>query len=129
MKALFLVETPQCVKLLDEISDIKIIRESELVEDTPWRHGLSQIGYSNYIVSRASNLSKIYRFSKPLAFVLDQRHHDAIDKIPYDISIRVVNDFVAKRLSDSVTYKCDKTYLANDLTLQELRNILGLTVS
>ena len=126
MKVLFLVETPQCVKLLEEIPDIKIIRESELVENTPWQHGLFQIGYSNYVVSRASNLSKIYRFSKPLAFVLDQRHHNAVDKITHDMSIRVINDVIAKRLHDSVLYKCDKTYYANELTLQELRDIFGL---
>jgi len=128
MKILFLVESPECVKILEEIPEIKIIRESELVEDTPWKHGLSQVGYTNYVVSRATNLGKIYRFSKPLAFVLDQRHHNAVDKIEHDLSIRVVNDLSAKRLRDSVIYKCDKTYYANDLTLQELRDIFGLMV-
>jgi hypothetical protein len=121
MKILLLVEDiAKISQLLRQDSNLKVIDEHEVAEATPYTRGIHQSGYSNYIVDRAANLSKIYKFTKPLCIVLDQRHKNSVDKIPHDISIRVCKTLIPKRLSDSFTQKVDKIYLEDEFTLDGL---------
>ena len=62
MKILFLVEDMDCIKLLESLPEIKVISETEIAADSPYANKQNKVGYSQYIVSRASNLSKIYNF-------------------------------------------------------------------
>jgi hypothetical protein len=121
MKILLLVEDiAKISQLLRQDNSIKVIDEHEVAEATPYTSGINQPGYSNYIVDRAANLSKIYKFTKPLCIVLDQRHKNTIDKIQHDVSIRVCKTIVPRRLSDSFTQKVDKIYLEDEFTLDGL---------
>jgi hypothetical protein len=120
MKILFLVEDiAKISNLLRQDSNLKIIDEYEIVADTPYTNS-SKAGYSEYITNRAANLSKIYKFSKTLCIVIDQRHRNTLDKIPHDVSIRVCKSIVPKRLSDSFIQKVDKIYLEDNFTLDGL---------
>ena len=120
MKILFLVEDiAKISNLLRQDSNLKIIDEYEIVADTPYTNS-SKTGYSEYITNRAANLSKIYKFSKTLCIVIDQRHRNTLDKIPHDVSIRVCKSIVPKRLSDSFIQKVDKIYLEDEFTLDGL---------
>ena len=120
MKILFLVEDiAKISNLLRQDSNLKIIDEYEIVADTPYTNR-SKPGYSEYITNRASNMSKVYKFSKTLCIVIDQRHRNTIDKIPHDVSIRVCKSIVPKRLSDSFIQKVDKIYLEDEFTLDGL---------
>ena len=129
MKILFLVEDYDCVELLSQLPQVKIITEREIAEDSPYANKQHKVGYSQYIVSRASNLFKIYNFKRPLAMVLYQDHQTAIDIIPHDASVRIVHHPIPRRLTDSPTYKCDYTFLTSALTEHALRGIFGLMVS
>jgi hypothetical protein len=121
MKILLLVEDiAKISQLLRQDSNFKVIDEYEVVEATPYTGGIHQSGYSNYIVDRAANLSKIYKFTKPLCIVIDQRHKNSVDKIPHDVSIRVCKSLIPKRLCDSFTQKVDKIYLEDDFTINGL---------
>jgi len=129
MKVLFLVEDMNCIKLLENLPEIKIIKEREIVEGTPYENAHLKVGYSTYVVSRASNLAKIYNFTRPLAIALYQDHQTAISKIPHDASVRIINHPIPRRLTDSPTYKCDYTFLSIDLTEYILRDIFETMVS
>lgn len=121
MKILLLVENiNQISQLLRQDNRIKVIDEFEIAQDTHYTGGINQSGYSNYIVDRAANLSKIYSFTKTLCIVLDQRHKNSVDTIPHDVSIRVCKSIVAKRLSDSFIQKVDKIYLEDEFTIDGL---------
>ena len=120
MKILFLVEDIAKISdLLRQDSNLKIIDEYEITADTPYTDK-SKPGYSDYITNRAANLSKIYKFSKTLCIVIDQRHRNTLDKIPHDVSIRVCKSTVPKRLSDSFIQKVDKIYLEDEFTIDGL---------
>ena len=129
MKVLFLVEDMDCVKLLENLPQVKVITERDIAEDSPYANKHLKVGYSQYIVSRASNLAKIYNFKRPLAMVLYQDHQTAIGNIPHDTSVRIVHHPIPRRLSDSPTYKCDYTFLTSELTETKLCDIFGLMVS
>jgi len=121
MKILLLVEDiAKISQLLRQDNNIKVIDEHEVAEATPYTGGINQPGYSNYIVERSANLSKIYKFTKPLCIVLDQRHKNTIDKIQHDVSIRVCKSLVPRRLGDSFTQKVDKIYLEDEFTIDGL---------
>jgi hypothetical protein len=121
MKILLLVEDiAKISQLLRQDSSLKVIDEYELTEATPYTGGINQVGYSDYIVNRAANLSIIYKFNKTLCIVLDQRHKNSVDKIPHDVSIRVCKSLVPKRLIDSFIQKVDKTYLEDNFNLDGL---------
>ena len=126
MKILFLVEDYDCVELLSQLPQVKIITEREIAEDSPYANKESKVGYSQYIVSRASNLSKIYKFAKPLAMVLHQSHQDAVNQVEHDTSVRIVHNKTPRRLTDSPSYSCDYTFLTRELTEHTLRDIFGL---
>lgn len=125
MKVLFLVEDMQCIKLLENLPDVKIITENEIVADSPYANNPHKVGYNTYIVSRASNLSKIYNFKRPLAIVLYQSNQTAVSKIPHDVSVRIVHDLIPRRLTDSPTYRCDYTFLSSELTVDTLHNLMA----
>ena len=129
MKILFLVEDMDCIKLLESLPEIKVISETEIAADSPYANKQHKVGYSQYIVSRASNLAKIYNFKRPLAMVLYQDHQTAIGNIPHDTSVRIVHHPIPRRLTDSPTYKCDYTFLTSALTETKLCDIFGLMVS
>ena len=112
-----------CAKLLENLPEIKVITEREIAADSPYADNYLKAGYSQYIVSRASNLAKIYNFKRPLAMVLYQNHQAAVSAIPHDISVRIVHHPIPRRLTDSPTYKCDHTYITGDLTESTLRDI------
>lgn len=128
-KILFLVENIDCIKLLENFPQVKVITESEIAADSPYANNQLKVGYSRYIVSRATNLAKIYNFLRPLAIVLHQSHQHAVSSIPHDMSVRIVHNLIPHRLIDSPTYICDKTFLANELTKQDLHDIFGLMVT
>ena len=120
MKILFLVEDIAKVsQLLRQDTNLKIIDEFDIAADTPYTDN-SKPGYSDYITNRASNMSKVYKFSKTLCIVVDQRHRNTLDKIPHDVSIRVCKSKIPKRLSDSFIQKVDKIYLEDEFTLDGL---------
>ena len=129
MKLLFLVEDMQCIKLLDSVPEVKVITETEIVAESPYANKQLKAGYSQYVVSRASNLVKIYNFKRPLAMVLYQDHQTAVANIPHDKSVRIVHHPIPRRLSSSPTYSCDVNYLTSELTVDILRDIFGLMVS
>jgi len=130
MKILVLAENPlKITTIFSNIGDIKVISEQEIIADTPYTRQFIQPGYSAYLTSRAANLSKIYKFNKPLVMVIDQRHHTAIEKIPHDKSIRIAKELVPRRLSNSVTYLVDEFYLENELTESAINDIFNITVS
>ena len=118
-----------CVKLLENLPQVKVILESEIVEDSLYANNYLKVGYSDYVINRAATMSKIYKFNRPLAIVLNQNHQTAVSKIIHDTSVRIIDNVVPSRLIDSPTYVTDYTYIANELTLQELNDIFGLTVS
>jgi hypothetical protein len=121
MKILLLVEDiAKISQLLRQDSSIKVIDEYELTESTSYTGGINQVGYSDYIINRAINLSKIYKFNKTLCIVLDQRHKNSVDKIPHDVSIRVCKSLVPRRLGNSFTQQVDKIYLEDEFTLDGL---------
>ena len=118
MKILLLVEDIQKIsQLLRQDSSFKVIDEFEIAQDTPYTGGIIQAGYSAYITNRTANFSKIYQFSKTLCLVIDQRHKDAVNIIPHDISIRVCKTIKPKRLSDSFIYKVNKTILEDNFNV------------
>ena len=128
MKILVLAENPsKIVDMFSSIPNIKIITEQEIIADTPYIHRFIQPGYSAYLTSRAANLSKIYKFNKPLVIIIDQRHGDAVEKIPHDKSVRVAEELVPRRLSSSVTYLVDEFYLENELTNSIIDDILNIS--
>jgi hypothetical protein len=126
MKVLFLVEDMQCIKLLESLPEVKVITETEIAAESPYADKHLKVGYSQYIVSRAGNLSKIYKFKRPLAMVLYQNHQHAISNIQHDVSVRIIHHPIPRRLSDSSSYKCDYTFLTSDLTEAALRDIFKL---
>lgn len=117
MKILLLVENIQKIaEILRQDGNLKVIDEYEMIEATPYIKGINQPRYSNNVVERATILSKIYNFKKPLCLVIDQRHKNTIDKIPHDVSIRVCKTTKPRRLSDSFTQKVTKTILEDEFT-------------
>ena len=126
MKVLILVEDYDCVELLAKLPQVKVISEAEIVAESPFNNSANKVGYSAYVVNRAENLSKIYKFSRPLAMVLHQSHQHAVDRVQHDTSIRIVHNKAPRRLSDSPSYKCDHTFLTSDLTETALRDIFEL---
>jgi hypothetical protein len=126
MKILFLVEDMDCVKLLENLPQVKVITEREIAEDSPYADKHLKVGYSQYIVSRAVNLAKIYNFKRPLAMVLYQNHQHAISNIQHEVSVRIIHHPIPRRLSDSPSYKCDYTFLTSELTEATLRDIFEL---
>ena len=127
MKVLFLVEDYDCAELLAKLPQVKVITESEIVSESPYNNKQDKVGYSTYVVSRAENLSKIYKFSRPLAMVLHQSHQQAVERVQHDTSVRIVHSKAApRRLTDSPSYSCDHTFLTSELTEHTLRDIFGL---
>ena len=61
MKVLILVEDYNCAELLAKLPEVKVISESEIVSESPYNNKQDKVGYSTYVVSRAENLSKIYK--------------------------------------------------------------------
>lgn len=129
MKVLILVEDYDCAELLAKLPEVKVISESEIVSESPYNNKQDKVGYSTYVVSRAENLSKIYKFSRPLAMVLHQSHQQAVDRVQHDTSVRIVHSKAPRRLTDSPSYSCDYTFLTSELTEHTLRDIFGLMVS
>jgi len=129
MKVLFLVEDYDCVELLAKLPQVKVISETEIVDGSLYATKKNKVGYSAYVVSRAENLSKIYKFSRPLAIVLHQSHQNAVERVQHNVSVRIVHNKIPRRLSDSPTYTCDHTFLTSELTEQTLCDIFGLLVS
>jgi hypothetical protein len=120
MKVLFLVENIQKIsEIIRKNNNLKVIDEFELVEDTHFKYSFVQPGYSNFIVNRASTFSKIWRYQKTLCLILDQRHN-CIDKIPHDVSIRIYENLIPKRLSHSCNYQVDKLYNENEFNFEKL---------
>jgi hypothetical protein len=126
MKVLFLVEDADCVKLLAKLPQVKVISEAEIVAESPYKNSVNKVGYSTYVVSRAESLSKIYKFSRPLAMVLHQSHQHAVERVQHDVSVRIVHSKAPRRLTDSPSYKCDHTFLTSNLTEAALRDIFEL---
>ena len=126
MKVLFLVEDADCVELLAKLPQVKVISEAEIIAESPYKNSVNKVGYSTYVVSRAESLSKIYKFSRPLAMVLHQSHQHAIERVQHDVSVRIVHNKAPRRVSDSPSYKCDHTFLTSDLTEATLRDIFEL---
>ena len=121
MKILLLVEDIQKIsQILRQDSNLKIIDEYELAQDTKYTHGLIQPGYSNNIISRAANLTKIYNSNKTLCVILDQKHKNAIDKISHDVSIRVYKGNPPLRISESFIDTVDKTILEDEFIITGL---------
>jgi hypothetical protein len=121
MKILLLVEDiAKISQLLRQDSNLKVIDEHEMVEETSFNNGLAQPKYSDYVVDRARVLSVIYNYRKTLCIVLDQRHKNSVDKIPHDVSIRVCKSVKPRRLSDSFTQKVDKIFLEDEFTIAGL---------
>ena len=118
MKILFLAEFPENIEkyLALYVPEVKIITEQEIVADTPYTPRFHKAGYTAYLTERAGNLIKSYRLKRNLAIVLDQRHPTAIDKIPADKTVRIVENLTPRRLSNAVSYKADITIIENDLT-------------
>ena len=126
MKVLFLVEDYDCAELLANLPQVKVISEVEIVAESPYDNKQHAVGYSAYVVSRAENLSKIYKFARPLAMVLHQSHQHAVERVMHDISVRIVHSKTPRRLTDSPSYSCDYTFLTSELTEHTLRDIFGL---
>ena len=121
MKILLLVEDIKKIsQLLRQDSSLKVIDEFEIAQDTPYTGGVIQPNYSNYIINRAATLSKIYKSSKTLCLILDQRHRNTIDKIQHNISIRVHKGNKPNRINSIFLDKVDKTILEDDFTLWSL---------
>jgi len=129
MKVLFLVEDMECAAPLHALGDVKIITETEITKDTPYEDSSTKVGYSQYVVSRAGNLAKIYNFKPPLAIVMQQDHQTAISNIVHDKSVRIVHSIIPRRLTQSVTYKCDYTFLSSEVSQDVLRDIFEQVVS
>lgn len=121
MKILFLVEDIEKIsQLLRQDTNLKVIDEFEVSQDTPYKGGVIQVGYSEYITNRVATFSKIYKASKTLCLVIDQRHNNAVDKITHDVSIRICKTIIPKRLSNSFIQKVDKIYLEDEFNLDGL---------
>jgi uncharacterized phage-like protein YoqJ len=124
MKILLLVEDiVKISQLLRQNNNFKVIDEYEMVEETPYKHGLVQPKYSDYVIDRARVFSIIYNYSKTLCLIIDQRHKNAIDKIPHDVSIRICKNIKPRRLSDSFTQTVNKTIIEKELDLETLFKI------
>ena len=121
MKILILAENPQKIsQLLRQDTDIKVIDELEISESTPFTGGIYQPGYSEYIINRAANFSKIYRASKILCIVIDQRHKNSLDKIPHDVSMRVYHSATPRKLFDSFDEKVNKIYYEHEFSVDSI---------
>ena len=121
MKILFLVEDIKKVSsILRENNEYKVIDEYEMINNNKFTFGIDQPYYSDYIINRASTLSKIYNYNKPLCLVIDQRHKNTVDKIQHDVSIRVCKSLTPIRLSDSFIQSVTVTILENEFKINGL---------
>lgn len=121
MKILLLVEDIKKISaILRQDNNLKVIDEYEISQDTHYTAGIVQPGYSNFITNRAATLCKIYKSSKTLCLILDQRHKNTVDKIQHDVSIRVYSGKKPFRLNNSFVDKVDKIILEEDFTLRSL---------
>ena len=117
MKLLFLAEHTDVVA--DDIranTDAKVISESEIITDTYWKDKTDSPLYSDWLVERVKGLSQVYRYQRPVAFVIDQKHQNAVAKIPHTASIRVCENLVPKRLSNAISYDTDITITQDQIT-------------
>lgn len=121
MKILFLVEDIQKIsQILRQDTNLKVIDEFEILQDTPYIGGIVQPGYSDYIINRTAIYSKVYKANKTLCLVIDQRHRNTVNKIPHDISIRVYKNNIPNRINSCFIDKVDKTILENDFLIEDL---------
>jgi hypothetical protein len=117
IKLLFLAEHPDTVA--NDIRDntqAKVISESEIVADTFWKDKTDSPLYSEWLVDRVTGLSQVYRHQRPVAFVINQKHHSAVVKIPHNASIRVCENLTPQRLSKAVSYDTDITITQEQIT-------------
>ena len=105
--------------------DFKIITEYELLNDHRFSIRFSKVGYSDYIVGRASVTSKIYKFRKPLIMILDQRHQDAVQKVENIASIRIYKNDLPKRIFDAITYKTDILIKQEEFTADIINGLIA----
>jgi hypothetical protein len=110
----------QVTEILKQITDAKIIAEYEMVENTPYHKGWLIPGYTDFIVTRTRNLIAAYKFKRPLAVVLDQRHQTAVQNIDLP-SIRVCDEIIPVRISHAVSYKTNHLLTCADLTSEVLQ--------
>ena len=130
MKILLLVEDIKKIsQLLRQDSSLKVIDEFEIAQDTPYTGGVIQPNYSNYIINRAATFSKIYKSSKTLCLILDQRHRNTVDKIQHDVSIRVYKGCAPHRINESFIDKVDKTIIEKDFDLNKIYEARTFTIS
>ena len=124
MKILLLVEDIKKIsQILRQDLSLKVIDEHELSLDTPYTGGIIQPNYSNYIISRATTLSKIYNSSKTLCIIIDQKHRNTLTKIQHDISVRVYKGNKPCRLNESFIDKVNKTIFEDDFTLSNFHEL------
>lgn len=124
MKILLLVEDIKKIsQILRQDLSLKVIDEHELCLDTPYTGGIIQPNYSNYIISRATTLSKIYNSSKTLCIIIDQKHRNTLTKIQHDISVRVYKGNKPRRLNESFIDKVNKTIFEDDFTLSNFHEL------
>jgi len=124
MKILFLVEDILKISnILRQDNNLKVIDEFEILQDTPYKGGIVQPGYSNYIINRTATYSKVYKASKTLCLVIDHKHRNAVDKIPNDVSIRVYSGNIPNRINSSFMDKVDKTILEDDFYLSSFHGL------
>jgi hypothetical protein len=108
-------DVERVVEFIRQTTDAKVISESEIADSTGYEQGWLVPGYSDFIVTRTKNLIAAYKFSRPLAVVLNQRHQNAVAHVGIT-SIRVCDDVRPKRLSDAVSYKTDVVVTTAELT-------------
>jgi len=121
MKILFLVDDIKKISnILRQDTNIKVIDEYEISQDTPYQYGMVQPGYSEYILNRTATLSKVYKSQKTLCIVLDQSHSNPLNKIQHDISIIVCKEITPKRLSYCFRKDVNKTIIEDNFNLSSL---------
>jgi len=117
VKLLFLAENPDVIAgEIRKNTNAKVISESEIIADTFWQDKTDNPLYSEWFLDRTKGLSQVYRHQKPVAFVISQKHQDAVKKVPHDASIRICKNLRPKRLSDATTYRTDVTLTEDQIT-------------
>ena len=108
-------QVEQVADFIRSNTSAKVITETEIADSTAYQQGWLLPGYSDFIVTRTKNLIAGYKFNRPLAVVLDQRHQSAVKNINLP-SIRICEDIRPKRLRDAISYKTDDTILWSELS-------------
>ena len=87
------------------ITNLHIMDEISIREAIGFTMDPDLPGYGSKIVDKIVSLVNSYKAARPLAIIVDMRHHDAVDKIPHDISCLLYDGSRNRRLSYNPRYK------------------------